>query len=109
MTRLSTLLRALLSAALLLVAAPALSAQTAPAGNAHPQAELLSTESVSNPFGPAQKGTVDQAAKKAFADAVDLSPLRDLAVYHNGRVKILGTLANEVVGTICARKDFFDV
>lgn len=84
-------------------------AQQAPAGNAHPQAELLRMENVTNPFGAAVQTTVDQSAKKAFAEALDLEPLRDLAVYHNGRIKILGTLANEIVTGVTARKNFFDV
>lgn len=105
MTRPLVLLVTLLVA---LVASP-LHAQQAPAGNAHPQAEALRSANITNPFGEAKKTTVDQAAKKAFAESVDLSPLRDVAVYHNGRVKIVGTLAGEVVSTIAARHNFFDV
>ncbi|MFT3686505.1 MAG: hypothetical protein QM783_16565 [Phycisphaerales bacterium] len=107
MTRFSTLVAVALAAVSLCTGV--LRAQPGPAGNAHPQAERLGTENITNPFGAAQKTTVDQSAKKSFADAVDLSPLRDIAVYHNGRVKILGTLATEVITTICARKNFYDV
>jgi cytochrome c-type biogenesis protein CcsB len=103
--RFSLLVMTLLS----LFAAP-LKAQQAPAGNAHPQAEALRSANIVNPFGEAKKATdATQATKKAFSEAVDLTPLRDIAVYHNGRVKILGTLADELVTTITARKNFFDV
>ncbi len=92
-----------------LLTAP-LAAQQAPAGNAHPQAEALRAVNTANPFGEAQKTSqASQASKQAFAEAVDLAPLRDIAVYHNGRVKIMGTLAGEVVSTIAARRKFFDV
>ncbi len=83
-----------------------------PAGNTHPDTQELSAEggevTASNPFGEpsAQTLTIDQ--KRAFAGAVDVSPLRDLAVFHNGRVKILGTLAQETVGSLMGRKDFMD-
>ncbi|HYD00822.1 MAG TPA: cytochrome c biogenesis protein CcsA, partial [Phycisphaerales bacterium] len=85
-------------------------AQQAPAGNTHPQAEALRAANIANPFGEARKTTDStQASKRSFAQAVDLTPLSDVAVYHNGRVKILGTLAGEMVSTIAARKNFFDV
>lgn len=107
MTRALTLLSALFFA---LCTLPTAHAQQAPAGNAHPQAELLRMENVTNPFGAALRTTtIDQTAKKSFAESVDLTPLRDLAVYHNGRVKILGTLSGEIVSSITARKNFFDV
>lgn len=85
-------------------------AQEAPAGNAHPQDAPLQATLVANPFGqPVRESpfTVDQ--KLAFAQSVDLAPLRNLAVYHNGRVKILGTLAEEVVRSIVGRRDYFDL
>lgn len=107
MTRALKLFSALFLA---LCAVPAaLHAQQPPAGNAHPQAEALHAEHSRNPFGKAAQSALDQSAKKAFAESVDLSPLRDLAVYHNGRVKILGTLAGEIVAGITARRNFFDV
>ena len=99
----------LIATFVLTLSAASVHAQQAPAGNAHPQAEALRAENVTNPFGDALKTTVDQTAKKSFAESVDLAPLRDMAVYHNGRIKILGTLASEVVTTIAARKNFFDV
>lgn len=85
-------------------------AQAGPAGNTHPAAQLLArTASAANPFGaPAGESTMDEAAKAAFARSVDLSPLRDLAVQHNGRVKILDTLARETVSALTGRHDFVD-
>lgn len=85
-------------------------AQSAPEGNAHPQTQAIS-ESVAeerNPFGEPVPETLDTDAKRAFADAVDLAPLRDLAVFHNGRVKIIDTLARETIETIMGRRDFVD-
>ncbi|HZW06889.1 MAG TPA: cytochrome c biogenesis protein CcsA [Phycisphaerales bacterium] len=110
MTRANPLLRALIALLASLTLTAGTRAQQAPAGNAHPQAEALRAANIANPFGEAKKQTdATQASKKAFAEAVDLTPLRDAAVYHNGRVKIVGTLASEVVSTITARKNFFDV
>ena len=83
-------------------------AQTAPAGNAHPEQQMLSGGGGANPFGEIQKSTMSVAQKAAFAKAVDLAPLRDLAVLHDGRVKILDSLARETVATICDRKDYID-
>ncbi len=85
-------------------------AQAGPAGNTHPAAHLLArSATAANPFGaPAGESTTDEAGKAAFARAVDLSPLRDLAVQHNGRVKILDTLAREQVSALTGRRDFVD-
>ncbi|HHN77458.1 MAG TPA: hypothetical protein ENK11_02120, partial [Phycisphaerales bacterium] len=85
-------------------------AQAGPAGNTHPAGRLLArSASAANPFGvPAGAPTMDEAGKAAFARAVDLSPLRDLAVQHNGRVKILDTLARETVSALTGRHDFVD-
>lgn len=44
----------------------------------------------------------------AFAEAVDLEPLRAVAVFHNGRVKILDTLARETVQSIFGKTAFTD-
>ncbi|GJQ29938.1 MAG: hypothetical protein HBSAPP03_18220 [Phycisphaerae bacterium] len=89
------------------VAAPA-TGQTAPEGNAHPAAQALSAmgRSLPNPFGEAARtlrGVKTGDEKLAFANALDLEPLRDLAVSHNGRVKILDTLARETVRRLCGR------
>ncbi|HLP84803.1 MAG TPA: cytochrome c biogenesis protein CcsA [Phycisphaerales bacterium] len=83
----------------------------APAGNEHPRAEGLSEagKAAANPFGtPGRSSGVSNAEKAAFAAAVNLEPLRDLAVFHNGRVKVLDTLAGEMVQTITGRKDYND-
>lgn len=91
------------------VLAPGVRAQEGPVGNAHPQAEAVAGEGAP-PFGePRALGEVDEAsigAKVEFATSVDLSPLRDLAVQHGGRVKILDTLARETVSEITGRGRF---
>jgi len=93
---------------------PAL-AQNAPAGNAHPSEQSLSQSgsssgTITNPFGVPSMympgdGTqaMTQEEKFKFASEVDLSSLRGLAVFHNGRVKILDTLANETVRRLTGR------
>ncbi len=93
-------------------------AQTAPAGNNHPKTPEITETTGANPFGEptdtvfdagAKRATPDETARKhAFADAVDLSPLRDLAVFHRGRVMILDTLARETVSEIVGRKTYTD-
>jgi cytochrome c-type biogenesis protein CcsB len=89
-------------------------AQTAPAGNAHPQESAVShTEGVdtSMPFGPPLMGvpSIDTEKKAAFAAALDLSPLEDLAVFHEGRVKILDTLARETVKNLTGKRAYDDI
>ena len=79
-----------------------------PAGNAHPQTVMLSQAGATNPFGEPERKAVEAAAKHAFSRQVDLTPLRDLAVFHNGRVKILDSLARETVAGIMGRSDFLD-
>jgi len=85
--------------------------QTAPEGNAHPATQNVSAlgASLPNPFGEhsrelASAPTSDQ--KAAFAAQIDLEPLRSLAVFHNGRVKILDTLARETVRKITGRQRY---
>ncbi|HYF14632.1 MAG TPA: cytochrome c biogenesis protein CcsA [Phycisphaerales bacterium] len=94
-------------AALVGLLAPAASAQQAPAGNAHPEAAPVSDESrdLANPFGdfePEAGRTV--AEKAAFARSVDISPLRGVAVFHAGRVKVLDTLAREMVERVSGKR-----
>lgn len=79
-----------------------------PAGNLHPEREAVAQVEAVNPFGQPSSRTLSVDEKRAFASAVDLGPLRDLAVFHNGRVKILDTLARETVSTIMGRRDFMD-
>ena len=103
-------LHAIASLVLGAMALPALG-QTAPEGNAHPQAHAVSEQGVAfpNPFGEvAVPSPFDTARKVAFASEVDLAPLRGVAVFHSGRVKILDSLARETVGEIAGRKKYFD-
>ncbi len=86
-------------------------AQTAPEGNAHPHTHGVSEGGASfpNPFGDVPvPSPFDTMRKIEFASKVDLSPLRGVAVFHNGRVKILDSLARETVGEIAGRKRYFD-
>ena len=88
---------------------PAMAQYSAPAGNAHPTAEH-SESNTAAPFGTTpRQATMDSAKKLAFANALDLRPLKDLAVYNNGRIKILDSLAREVVSSLVGRKDFQDL
>lgn len=103
------------------VAVPAVAQYSAPAGNEHPRAAELSGTASDNPFGPPAKVETSEAAnsdeairaKHAFAEALRqskaLEPLADLAVSHDGRVKIIDTLAHDSVRTIAGRRDYFDV
>lgn len=88
---------------------PALGQYDAPAGNAHPATERVSGD-LASPFGPTgDRATMNSQQKLEFAAAVDLRPLKDLAVYHNGRIKILDSLARETVSGLVGRKDFQDL
>lgn len=87
------------------------SAGRAPAGNAHPQTQDINPAGVgqANAFGEARmvrEGRATPAEKAAFARQLDLTPLRDLAVFHNGRVKIFDTLASEMVQTITGKRRY---
>ena len=80
-------------------------AQLEPAGNQHPRAQQVDVDAHdhSAPFGlPVLLGQTPEQ-KAAFAAAINLSPLRATAVFHDGRVKILDTLAREVTRTITGR------
>lgn len=104
---------AIIAAGLLGSLAPASASfgQTAPAGNEHPESTAVSTEGAAlpNPFGPVVPvSSMDTTTKLGFADRVDLEPLRGLAVFHNGRVKVLDTLARETVFAVTGRKTYFD-
>ncbi|MBY0112129.1 MAG: cytochrome c biogenesis protein CcsA [Phycisphaerales bacterium] len=94
-------------------ASPNARAQTAPEGNAHPVAQALDMDAAElpSPFGePKAIGSAPSIAdKSAFAAKLDLQPLRDLAVWHSGRVKVVDTLARETVLKIAGRKNYFDV
>jgi len=97
-------------AALVAAALPA-AAQSGPAGNAHPDRQLVAeTEgALEHPFGEPRMPTMDLAAKHAFSEALDLSALETVAVFHNGRVKILDTLAREMVSSMTGRTKHFDI
>ena len=79
----------------------------APEGNAHPESHLVSATDETAlliPFAlPTNEPTGTPEQKREFARALDLDPLRGLAVGHNGRVKILDTLARETVRAITGR------
>lgn len=91
-------------------------AQTAPAGNAHPESQpISSTEGqgadVSIPFGPPamDQASISPEAKERFAQGLDLTPLNNLAVFHDGRIKILDTLARETVRELTGRRSYEDI
>lgn len=130
--------RMALAAMILTIAAfPALQAraQTPPAGNAHPEADRITDagREIPNPFGPADLARLTRLlsepdtwthaqlaeavetdavgaarAKLEFAQQVDLAPLRDVAVSHAGRIKILDTLARESVRMLTGRSRYAD-
>lgn len=84
-------------------------AQQAPAGNAHPDAQLVAEQegAIVNPFGaPGGHSTLSPDDKHAFAQLVDLSPLNSAAVFHNGRVKTMGTLAEETVSQLTGKRRY---
>lgn len=95
----------------LTLAAPVASAQYAPDGNAHPDTRAVTDvdEGTANPFGPPVRTEMSVTDKEAFAAELDLEPLRDLAVFHNGRVKIVDTLAGESVQRMTGRSAHFDL
>lgn len=99
----------LIAVAALTAAARSAHAQDAPAGNAHPAGSMFSTETAPNPLGVGEPSGMTPQEKHAFARRVDLSPLRSLAVHHNGRVKTLDTLAREVVRAVTGRGDYLDL
>ena len=84
-------------------------AQYAPAGNAHPAQQALSDIDAGNPFGKPGPTGMDMARKEAFSKGVNLALLRDLALYHGGRIKILDTLARETVGELMGRRNYMDL
>ncbi|MBL8761742.1 MAG: cytochrome c biogenesis protein CcsA [Phycisphaerae bacterium] len=86
--------------------------QTAPAGNEHPGVSMVDTHqgAIMPPFGMYLRETrFDAGSKHEFAGKVDLSALRDVPVFHGGRVKIMDTLARETIAAICGRSDYFEV
>ncbi len=105
------MIRRLLPLSIIAFAACTLSAQaqTAPAGNAHPEHRSVMSELADNPFGQAElESRMSPAEKQAFSEAVDLTPLRDLAVFNHGRVKILDTLARETIEAMVGRANYVE-
>jgi len=102
---------AFLGVAVSLASAPTSAlAQTAPAGNAHPDTEMLDPDNLPNPLGVStEPDPMTPQQKHIFAEKINLAPLRDAAVYHNGRVKILDTLARETITAITGRHDYLDL
>lgn len=84
-------------------------AQYGPAGNEHPEQEILTDEQPTTPFGDPGAPRSDVEAKRDFARAVDLEPLRGVPVFHNGRIKIMDTLARETVRTLTGRERYEDL
>jgi cytochrome c-type biogenesis protein CcsB len=104
-------LAACLVAMFTLALTPGAIAQYAPAGNEHPVSEGLAvdTRELPSPFGEPKSARRSVEEKRTLAAAVDLDPLRTLAVLHDGRVKILDTLGRETVQRIAGRKNYFDL
>lgn len=96
--------------AITLLCAPSL-AQQAPDGNAHPATQEVTqnADQIVNPFGEPVVTDMSIEQKTAFADAVDLTPLSESTVFHNGRVKIMSTLARETVSRITGKTKYFDL
>ena len=85
-------------------------AQPAPEGNAHPAQRQVAdqTGGHTHPFGEGEARAHDPAELEAFASRVDLSALRAVPAFHNGRVKVLDTLAREAVRSITGRARHVD-
>lgn len=97
-------------AAALLALVPVARAQTAPAGNEQPQRKFAeSSRQVDVLSAVPAPSKLSKEAKEKFAREVNISLVRDLAVFHSGRVKVLDTLARETVADITGRKDYFDL
>ncbi len=114
-SRLAVAMAMVVTLALGVLAPEASARQSAPAGNSHPQSEMLNARGQSNPFGePGAMGdhstpSTDPQRKHEFSRSVNTAALRDVAVYHSGRVKILDSLARETVSELLHRKDYRDI
>lgn len=88
-------------------------AQTAPDGNAHPESHLIAKDATElpSPFGEIEPAgnVVASTDKHGFASKLNLEPLRSIAVWHDGRVKILDTLARETTLKLTGKRNYFDV
>jgi cytochrome c-type biogenesis protein CcsB len=96
---------------LLMMLCASLSSAQGPDGNAHPETQEVTalSDQIANPFGSPVAPNMTIQEKSAFADAIDLSPLSKVAVFHNGRVKILSTLASETVERMTGKHKHFDL
>ena len=105
-----TTITTILTLLLALIIAPA-SAQQGPDGNAHPESRAVSqnADQIVNPFGKPVPTSMTIEQKSAFADGVDLSPLEKTTVFHNGRVKIISTLADETINSLTGKTKHFDL
>jgi cytochrome c-type biogenesis protein CcsB len=111
--RITSLLMCAALVTVLCFSAPGM-AQEGPAGNEHPEYQAITevSDDLPPPFGPQQfnlAAVPTNQQKLAFAESLDLEPLRGLAVFHNGRVKILDTLAIETVSTIVGRRTYTNI
>lgn len=110
------LLTQIVAALSLCVLATVAFAQSAPDGNAHPQSQMVATDSeeLPNPFGepkmsmPGPDAIALRDKKVTFARSLNLEPLRAIGVFHNGRVKILDTLARETVRAVTGRRTYVE-
>lgn len=100
-----------LTTALLLMLATGLAAQTPPAGNAHPDADVEAAADIVNPLMPAEGwsgSTATREQKRDFAAQVDLEAFRALAILTNGRVGIVDTAARDTIRKITGRRAYRD-
>lgn len=84
--------------------------QRGPAGNAHPVESF--NQALTNPLDNRQRAAVPMASpaeKHAFAQQVDLSPLKRLAVMHNSRVAVLDTVARDAIREITGHGYYMDM
>ncbi|MEO1009498.1 MAG: cytochrome c biogenesis protein CcsA [Planctomycetota bacterium] len=97
------MMRRLVAIVVVLWCASLAGAQAGPAGNQHPEADLVGSPAYNAPFGAPHRPAATPEQKLAFAAGVDLAPLRGVPVFHAGRVKILDTLARETVRAVTGR------
>lgn len=106
--------RAVLAILVSLLVACSAFGQLEPAGNQHPEASAdVDAHGHDAPFGEPVgiRQRIDRTPeeKAAFASAINLGPLRATAVFQNGRVKILDTLALEMMRTLTGRERLEDL
>ena len=93
----------------LMVGAGRAGGQYAPDGNAHPETKLVDEVEgdVTGVFGtPPARSAMSPAEKHSFAKQIDVGALESLAVFHNGRVKTIGTLAEETVFSLTGKRRY---